>query len=399
MAGPLHNEDEAPRVREIFELYLDRQSLIETAKELDTRGWTTKRWVTKKGLERSGKPFGKNSLFKLLTNRIYLGKITYKDEVYEDELRRSEESDHAAGGCGRWRPRSRRVTSSSLPPPSPRQGLSLANSARRSLHSPAMGDRNSSLTRVVPVMRALFDRDPTGRKWLDRLIAMPVGGLAPPQPNVSILGEVEEGRGLWGDHEKRLAPPRSLLTWLVRNLSPDASLSGSGRTVRKRRLLAERDPATTAEALRLLDRDELPDTGWYILEGISCPDAFIRTPSAIVVIEGKRTEPIPTRKTTWMPVRDQLLRHIDCACEIRGTCRVFGMLVVEGRGGAEAVDVPSEWLGWVRESQSRPILEASLPHRSDAERAEIADAVLGVTTWQRLCVEFGIPWASLPDRC
>jgi len=81
----LVNEEEAARVREIFELYLDRQSLITTAAELERRGWTTKRWVTKKGREMGGKPFGKNNLFKLLTNRIYLGKITYKDEVHEGE--------------------------------------------------------------------------------------------------------------------------------------------------------------------------------------------------------------------------------------------------------------------------------------------------------------------------
>ena len=79
------NDDEAARVRGIFELYLERLSLIETAKELDARGWTTKRWITRKGHERGGKPFNKNSLFKLLTNRIYLGKITYKDEVHEGE--------------------------------------------------------------------------------------------------------------------------------------------------------------------------------------------------------------------------------------------------------------------------------------------------------------------------
>jgi len=84
--GRLHaNDDEAARVREIFELYLNRLSLIEVVKELDARGWTTKRWTTRKGYERGGKPFNKNSLFKLLTNRIYLGKITYKDEVYDGE--------------------------------------------------------------------------------------------------------------------------------------------------------------------------------------------------------------------------------------------------------------------------------------------------------------------------
>jgi len=61
------------------------RSFIETVKALDARGWTTKRWITKKGHERGGKPFNKNSLFHLLTNILYLGKITYKDEVYDGE--------------------------------------------------------------------------------------------------------------------------------------------------------------------------------------------------------------------------------------------------------------------------------------------------------------------------
>lgn len=38
------NEDEATRVRAIFDLYLDHQSLIATIKELDSRGWVNKRW-------------------------------------------------------------------------------------------------------------------------------------------------------------------------------------------------------------------------------------------------------------------------------------------------------------------------------------------------------------------
>ena len=81
----LVNEDEAVKVRSIFELYIERMSLIDTVKELDTRGWVNKRWTTKKGHERGGKPFNKNSLFKLLTNVLYVGKITYKDEVHDGE--------------------------------------------------------------------------------------------------------------------------------------------------------------------------------------------------------------------------------------------------------------------------------------------------------------------------
>jgi site-specific DNA recombinase len=79
------NEDEAARVRAIYEAYLDRQSLIETIKELDARGWTNKRWITKKGHESGGAPFNKHSLYSLLTNVLYIGRLTYKDEIHEGE--------------------------------------------------------------------------------------------------------------------------------------------------------------------------------------------------------------------------------------------------------------------------------------------------------------------------
>ena len=79
------NADEAQRVRRIFELYLEHGSLMPVVKILNERGWRTKRWVTKKGIEMGGRPFEKGSLFKLLTNLPYLGKVTYKSEVHEGE--------------------------------------------------------------------------------------------------------------------------------------------------------------------------------------------------------------------------------------------------------------------------------------------------------------------------
>ena len=79
------NEDEAGRVRSIFELYLQRQSLIRTAVELNARGWTTKCWITSKGTQRGGRLFEKTSLFRLLSNVVYLGKVRYKDEVHAGE--------------------------------------------------------------------------------------------------------------------------------------------------------------------------------------------------------------------------------------------------------------------------------------------------------------------------
>jgi site-specific DNA recombinase len=79
------NEEEAPRVRDIFALYLEHQTLLATVKAIDAKGWTNKQWTTRKGKLRVGRPFDKNSLFKLLTNVAYTGKVKYKTEVHEGE--------------------------------------------------------------------------------------------------------------------------------------------------------------------------------------------------------------------------------------------------------------------------------------------------------------------------
>lgn len=79
------NEEEAGRVRDIFGLYVEHQSLIATVKAIDAREWLNKQWTTRKGKARGGKPFDKNSVFKLLTNVAYLGKVKYKNEVHDGE--------------------------------------------------------------------------------------------------------------------------------------------------------------------------------------------------------------------------------------------------------------------------------------------------------------------------
>lgn len=79
------DETEASRVRQIFELYLEYQSLLPTVTELNRRGWTTKHWTTKKGERRGGQRFTKNSLYALLTNVTYIGQIRYKQEVHRGE--------------------------------------------------------------------------------------------------------------------------------------------------------------------------------------------------------------------------------------------------------------------------------------------------------------------------
>lgn len=79
------NAEEASRVRAIYDLYLERRALMPVVKELDLRSWRLKRWTTRKGDERGGKAFTKSSLFRLLTNSIYTGVVTYQGTVYPGE--------------------------------------------------------------------------------------------------------------------------------------------------------------------------------------------------------------------------------------------------------------------------------------------------------------------------
>jgi site-specific DNA recombinase len=79
------NETEATRVRAIFALYLESQALGPVLRELDRRGWRTKRWRTRKGRRRGGRAFTRNTLRQLLRNVTYLGQIRYRQEVHPGE--------------------------------------------------------------------------------------------------------------------------------------------------------------------------------------------------------------------------------------------------------------------------------------------------------------------------
>src|SRR4051812_45462013 len=81
----LVNEEEAVRGRALFELYLEKQSLLPVVEELARRGWVGKRWLNRKGKQRGGQPFTRTSLHRLLTNVAYTGKTRYKTEVHAGE--------------------------------------------------------------------------------------------------------------------------------------------------------------------------------------------------------------------------------------------------------------------------------------------------------------------------
>jgi site-specific DNA recombinase len=79
------NPEEARRVQEIFELYLQHRSLEAVMDEMEVRQWTTKRWTTREGQGHPGRPFTKASLERLLSNVLYRGQVAHQGEVYAGE--------------------------------------------------------------------------------------------------------------------------------------------------------------------------------------------------------------------------------------------------------------------------------------------------------------------------
>ena len=269
-----------------------------------------------------------------------------------------------------------------------------------------MGQKDSTRTRVAPIFDHLLSRDQTGRQWLPQLLQLPHTGHCNdsgtfPAPSVLMTWG-------WGTTEVAIEPPRPLLHWLVSHMGEESNIKSpdsvykahekSKKSYHKRKALWDRDQSVVSEALGALAQPRLSygQKPWYILEGETKPDVYLETPEMLIVIEGKRTECRPTRHTTWMYSRYQMLRHLDCAWEIRSGRRVYGFFIVEGDGGPENVEVPDKWTEVALDTAARDGFEASLPHRTAQERAAIAGSFLGVTTWQRVCTEFGIQWNTLP---
>ncbi len=257
-----------------------------------------------------------------------------------------------------------------------------------------MGKNDSSKTRVVPIFDCLYKNDKTGLSWLSKLLSLPKGEH---QLNLPLDVNLKIQDIGWGDNEKKLVPPVSLLSWLIRNPRKPSSgvLSSNPLKAKKREALINGAEECIIEGLKLLRNNPNGET-WHIFEGETQPDVFIKTPDVLIVIEGKRTEREPTTSTKWMLVRHQMLRHIDCAFEIAGGKKVIGFFIVEGEG--QSCDVPSQWIKYAKDTINSQVIQSSLPHRGPEEQKRIASSFIGVTTWQQVCKEFDIKWDTLPDK-
>ncbi len=79
------NAKEAELVRQIYQRYLELGSVVELADDLNAKGYKTKTQLRASGPHRGGCAFRRGTLYHLLSNPIYRGKIVHKGEVYPGE--------------------------------------------------------------------------------------------------------------------------------------------------------------------------------------------------------------------------------------------------------------------------------------------------------------------------
>lgn len=79
------NPTEAKTVRHIFKRFAEVGSGLTIAKELNAKGITTKSWITRNGKRREGKPWNASLIYRMLSNRLYLGETLHKGQSYPGE--------------------------------------------------------------------------------------------------------------------------------------------------------------------------------------------------------------------------------------------------------------------------------------------------------------------------
>jgi site-specific DNA recombinase len=79
------NRDESDTVKTIFELYLEKRSLLAVVWELRCMGVRRKSWTTRDGKVRIGREFNNVDLHRLLTDPLYAGMQKLGDETFKGE--------------------------------------------------------------------------------------------------------------------------------------------------------------------------------------------------------------------------------------------------------------------------------------------------------------------------
>jgi site-specific DNA recombinase len=91
------NETEAKTVRTIYRLYLNCDGVSDLKENLDRQGIRSKIRTYANGKTVGGVSLSRGMLYRLLSNPVYIGRVSHKDHTYDGPARRH----HSAGPLGR----------------------------------------------------------------------------------------------------------------------------------------------------------------------------------------------------------------------------------------------------------------------------------------------------------
>lgn len=186
--------------------------------------------------------------------------------------------------------------------------------------------------------------------------------------------------------EKPLNPNSEYLKWMLRH--PEETL------IRKK--LANKSELSETESRRLgllrgecvqeaiegIDRATKKGTfgrDWYVFEGATKPDVYIKTNKFYLVVEGKRTESEPEIGTMWNGRRHQMVRHLEDLYlhgqKENAELPTYGIFMVRNKDGVK-FDLYNEEGPWIE----------SLPHMKDV--TPIRNSFLGWLSWGEVYLKY-----------
>ena len=285
-----------------------------------------------------------------------------------------------------------------------RQAASICIAGVRLLRSPAVGIRNSSLTRVRPFFNILLERDATGADWLSKILSITPNRQGFRDP--ALLSSPGTLQPVELDEETKLDPPEPFLRWLIQHPKrmtwPKKGKAQFGPLAQhwREKLMGTRDlstePPERRSAIRASDRQaaiqealsQLDIHGargsfkqWWAFEGRTSVDCYLSTDRLRICVEGKRTD-ILSPSTDWYPRRNQLLRNLEAARSDANGAPFACIVIAEKPLPALPENMVAD----------------GLPHLAEAEREDLLRHFLGSITWRDATQVTGVDYHKLPDR-
>jgi hypothetical protein len=120
---------------------------------------------------------------------------------------------------------------------------------------------------------------------------------------------------------------------------------------------------------------------WWAFEGFTSVDCALETPELVLLVEGKRFEPV-SGGGSWIPGRNQISRNLEVASDYaRRENKAFAVLLI----GPDGSQPPSD-----------AALNAGWPHLTQAEQDDLLQHFLGATTWRAVCDACSLDYDALP---